>query len=202
MNSELLEEVLCSDEDLSELYVQTDKRVTEFLSRQTPNVEQANFRFPEKDKNTILQLCLISWFLPEIPRILLQENLKELRTPEFEVEKISLLTSKDWAVLTFSRKLSERDFFGNFLPNLRKRLRRVRFSVLYYSKAKRTIRRRGYRDKGTLRSSDHWRESFDWTFTAQQNQIEEDRDFKEAILLWNRRILLGHVKETRRETGC
>lgn len=57
------------------------------------------------------------------------------------------------------RKMSPEDYFGNFVPLVKRVTKRIRFVKVYQNnrnRVKRTQRKRGYDDKGTLRLSHQW----------------------------------------------
>jgi hypothetical protein len=74
-----------------------------------------------------------------------------------------------------SRELSERDFFGNFLPALEYTARGTHFIWSRPQRPRRKIRRRGYRDHGSAVPSERWKPRHDWTLTELQNSIEHRR---------------------------
>lgn len=143
-----------------------------------------------KSPKFLRDLAVISHFLPETLGFALrfsveQENEKFVRSEDIRL----LLLSKEFAVLYLSRKLSERDFFGNWKRKMRVTLQELSLVLRGPSFAKRTTRRRGYRDHGTLRPHHRWLPDSDWSLREKQLQIESDREFKSAAHNWNMKVL-------------
>jgi hypothetical protein len=92
--------------------------------------------------------------------------------------------NKTVCLMYLQSSMSDRDFFGNFLPLLRRVGQDLRLVYREPRKARRKIRRRGYSDHGTLRSSSEWKPKTDWSLTDLQNQIEEEREVDRDTLLF------------------
>lgn len=58
----------------------------------------------------------------------------------------------------------------------------LRFKYVHYHKSRRPVRRKGYKDHGTLRPKDHWIETHDVSFTEYQNRKEQERkDYQDLV---------------------
>jgi hypothetical protein len=184
LRSELI--ALGSDPKFSQLDEDLDRRMHGPL---TPNFE-VSFRIRTKSPKTLEKLAVISHFLPETLGFFLRFSVEQQNERFVKSEDLRLLLiSKEFSVLSLSRKLSERDFFGNWKREMVILLRELSFVLSGPPKARRTIRRRGYRDHGTLRPPHRWLPDSDWSFDAIQRQIEEDREFKAAVHDWNLKIV-------------
>lgn len=101
---------------------------------------------------------------------------KNLLFPELaaacSAKEVSLLM-----IVSSSIKYSDRKLFGAILNSNRveRVVNQVRLKLVYSGRVKRKIRHRGYRDHGTLRPSDHWSESSDWSLTEAQSLVEQKR---------------------------
>jgi hypothetical protein len=105
-------------------------------------------------------------------------------------------------IVCYSKKYTDRTFFGNILSadRVEQVVSRVRLRLVYPRRARRKIRHRGYRDHGSLRPSDQWSETSDWSFTEEQNEKEQKYDeylnlvdlFVHSAADW---VLKNHSKE-------
>jgi len=99
---------------------------------------------------------------------------KSLIFPELaaacSAKEVSLLV-----IVSFSKRYSDRKLFGGILDAARieRVVRLVQLKFIHPHRPRRTIRRRGYKDHGSKRPETEWSESFDWSFTEQQNELEE-----------------------------
>jgi len=58
----------------------------------------------------------------------------------------------------------------------------LKFKYVHYHKPRRPVRRKGYKDHGTLRPEDHWIEKHDVSFTEFQNRKEQERkDYQDLV---------------------
>ena len=124
-------------------------------------------------------MSILSWYLGDLRdpvRIELSQQLSRVSDEDMRI-KISLcLHSKVAALEVLRKSFHERDFFGNLLPEMKKLLSGLRVVQYDPNRPKRRIRRRGYRDHGTLRPlHEQHSAKYDWSFTTEQLQIEEDR---------------------------
>jgi hypothetical protein len=181
MEQQLFEKELTSviDEVLGPL--QLEQWIAENLPRMTPN-EEMRLKFSVRSERDLEVLQIISRYSGGVPGILIQEYLDSRPQPNL---RNILSLEKDMPLdrlgLYVSRNLSERDFFGNFLKRVKEILKTLRTTLWKPARARRIIRHRGYRDKGSLRPSHRWMETRDFSFTEKQNQIEEDRLYQEMV---------------------
>jgi hypothetical protein len=78
--------------------------------------------------------------------------------------------------LYLTERYSARELFGNILGNeLEVCLKNLRIFLRTKPRAKRKIRHRGYRDKGSLRLPHCWLPSSDFLLTEEMNSIERKR---------------------------
>lgn len=58
----------------------------------------------------------------------------------------------------------------------------LKFKYVHYHKPRRPVRRKGYKDHGTLRPEDRWIETHDVSFTEYQNRKEKERkDYQDLV---------------------
>ena len=142
-------------------------------------------------ENELRTLGILSWFIGD-PGWLLRNQL-ERKIPRLSTEgQISLkliLSSRYLAVEYILDNFSPRDFFGNLLKSARRLLGSMRIQLLRPRRAKRKIRRRGYRDHGTARLSDRWLPSSDSDLTELQNELEYQREVSEDTFQFLRGLL-------------
>lgn len=160
--------------------------IAENLPRLAPN-EEILLKTNCRTEGDLEILAVISRFCEEVPRFLILEYLDSRKKPnlKIEIEAIATMTFERMC-LYLSREFSERDFFGNFLPKVRRILASLRLTLWKPSRPKEKIRHRGYRDKGSQRPSDRWLPTSDWSFIEEQNKIEEDRFVEEMTLFFYR----------------
>jgi len=137
-------------------------------------------------KEVRMALALASWWLGDFGGLIRYELRKD---PEDDIQLT--LRAKSIGLEILSMQYSERDFFGNLLPKIRKVCSKLTFLRKQQKRARRIIRRRGYRDHGTLRPESSWFETSDWSFTQEQNQIEEKRSLREDTLAILEGFLMG-----------
>jgi hypothetical protein len=155
----------------------------------TPNDEiviNARYLVRSAKKEVRMALALASWWLGDFGGLIREELRKD---PEDDIQLT--LRAKSIGLEVLSQRYSERDFFGNLLPKMRKVCSKLTFLRRQQVQAHRTIRHRGYRDHGTLRPESSWFETSDWSFTEQQNQIEETRSLREDTLAILEGFLMG-----------
>lgn len=128
-----------------------------------------------------LHLAIIHWYLPKEALGLVHLELEE-SSHKFGTEKgiiaQTILSSEPEMVLLFletsSEFKNERDFFGFLLDELA--WEKYHFYTRSYRKPKRTIRRRGYNDKGSRRLPHQLPANVFVDWTKQNNEREEDQD--------------------------
>lgn len=136
------------------------------------------FDFPRK-LYQIRGLCIIVHYLPDILRyriiLDLEERIYKFSLKE-QLELKILLSSKENMIkfLFLTQKYSSHEIFGNIVNDGIKSLKVIRIRRKNLKIVK-PIRKRGYDDKGSLRSSDRWLPSFDISFIERQNQIEKEK---------------------------
>jgi len=96
-----------------------------------------------------------------------------------------LLKTPDLAFMYFylEHEYSLHEFFGNVLEAGGKAYKVMRLRVRKKGKVKKTGRRGGYRDHGSLRSGSEWLPSFDWSLTEIQNEKERKEDIYNQLLI-------------------
>lgn len=91
---------------------------------------------------------------------------------------LSILLKSKAHMLSYILESSEfknpREFFGTIM-NYKGKLEKWQLYTSHPKKAKTLTRKRGYRDHGSLKPSHKWTETHDWTFTKEQQEIEEKR---------------------------
>lgn len=118
-------------------------------------VFQNEFVITDKSRVNLMNLSILSWFMNEEDRILIQDALRDTIQEDLVVLEI-LLESKGSCFIWLSEnsKYHTRDFFGNVFT--KKKLERAFSTIrpiwLYTNRpVKEIVRRRGYKDKGTWR---------------------------------------------------
>lgn len=156
-------------------------------------------RFPTNKLQDLRGIAVLSYFVPEFLgwkiRFSLGEKLWQL-CPKDQLRLSSLLISKGTALVYLyeTTEFSSHEIFGNLfdrglfsLKNLQIRRRK--------SKYIRTKRRRGYNDKGTLRSPDRWLPRFDWSLNELQKEYERKTDLLCRVTLRLEKYLLQKYLE-------
>lgn len=149
----------------------------------TPNAETV-FKLRKVESNvSILALAYVSWFLSDEARCLLQLELWDKRLEPLAAQESLwlILNSKEDSNLWLS-SFGRREIYGTWLPRIEKVCRLAECHRLLPSKARRLVRRRGYRDHGSIRSITTWKPSSDWSFDEEQNRKELDDDFRNLVL--------------------
>lgn len=141
-------------------------------------VENYDLVLPRKF-NEVRNLCVIVHFINEdFLKWKLRLDL-ENKITKFDLKKqleLKLLLSSKEKMLTFlyeTNKYSSHEIFGNIIGISLQDLNKVKFSKRT-TKVRRTQRKRGYDDKGSLRPREKWLECFDWSFTELQNEKERN----------------------------
>lgn len=144
-------------------------------------LEHLNFRnFPRK-LYQIKGLCILIHYLEPEPLYYkflfkLEEEIKRYSLKEQRELKL-LLYSKEVCLkfLFHTKKYSSHEIFGNLINEGIKALRLIKFQRIN-TKVKKPQRKRGYHDRGSLRSSDRWLPTYDFTLTELQNKKELETD--------------------------
>jgi len=102
----------------------------------------------------------------------IEEGIKRYSLKE-QLELKILLSSKENCLkfLFLTERYSSHEIFGNLINEGIKSLKIIKFRRKIY-KINKPQRKRGYHDKGSLRSPDRWLPSYDYTLTELQNQKE------------------------------
>jgi hypothetical protein len=122
-------------------------------------------------------LALLSWYLGDLG-VLLRLDLDDWSSSWTSKERLEvslLCQSKTLALSALQRDHSERDFFGNSLVLLEKCAKKLRYLIRVPASPKNPVRRRGYRDHGTLRPETQWLPKSDYSLTELQNRLELSR---------------------------
>jgi hypothetical protein len=160
-----------------ELQESLDCRMRVLIS---PNFQFQSFHIPgdwwkEKD---LIYLAVFSWYLEDYQRCYLNVWLGDIWIqPESRPLMDLVLSSKEYALNWISETVHYRAFKGNVLEHLRIICRTIvpKSDPSTKGKVVRGQRKRGYQDHGTLRPSDRWSPSTDFSLTEEQNRIEAER---------------------------
>lgn len=116
---------------------------------------QNDFIITDRSLQNLIVLSILSWFMAEEDRILVQDSLQRHRQSDLVILEF-LLESKGSCELWLveNTMFHTRDFFGNIYneKTINRAFRSLRPRWAYVNRpVTRTIRRRGYKDKGTWR---------------------------------------------------
>lgn len=131
-----------------------------------------------RDLDDLIVLSIASWYLePEIG-ILIRLKISEMIRNNFDLSLVSFFLQNKGEMLCYlcdTQNFHTRDFFGNLVTESRfdKLIKLVKLEKRKTSKPSRTIRKRGYKDKGSLKRQ-HEYHSFA-SFTFEQNELELKR---------------------------
>jgi hypothetical protein len=135
-----------------------------------------------RDFRSLRALSIILWYLPEelkweILLVLESMPLNFLNFKQILEIKIYLAGKIEMQkFLYLTERYSARELFGNILGNeLEVCLKNLKIFLRTKPRAKRKIRHRGYRDKGSLRLPHCWLPSSDFLLTEEMNSIERKR---------------------------
>lgn len=180
--------------DKNQNYIQFKEQIESFLKKKTQTIEilrRAVVTSPTFLENfdivitgnkliSLRGLAVLSYYVPENLgwkiREKLELKLKKLNSKD-QLRLSSLLINEDCSLVYLyeTQEFSSHEIFGNLLREGLKALERIKIYRPKH-KVKRTQRKRGYDDKGSLRSSDRWLPSFDYTLTELQNELEKKSD--------------------------
>jgi hypothetical protein len=134
-------------------------------------------------------LLVASWFLPmDLGLLILGEidpKKPMLNYNEEQQLEIAILSYSKNICLSylFLSEIDSREFFGSILrSDLESAFKSLRIYWKVPSKARRKVRRKGYRDHGSRKPADRWTESFDYSFTERQNLKEKQLELFLATL--------------------
>ena len=172
-------------EELKPMLVLIQQRIQRTLRGPvTPNAETSFGIRKVRRFRDLESLAVLSWYIPEDFGVLLRLDL-ESKSYSSRKEKIQmnlLLTSKETMLTWLRQSRTDRSFFGNDVPRIKKLAQNLQFLTKFPRKPKKRIRRRGYRDHGSCRPESKWIESHDYSFTEEQNRIELQRSSLNATL--------------------
>lgn len=146
---------------------------------------------------TLRGLAVISYYVPELLgwkiREILEEKSKKLNFKD-QMRLQNLLISKESCLVYLfeTQEFTSHEIFGNLLREGLKELERIKVYIPKYKLVK-TQRKRGYDDKGSLRPSDRWLPSFDYSLTELQNEIEKKRYLQHRTKTYLENYLLEKV---------
>lgn len=153
----------------------------------SPNFLSENYLVLPYDLKGLLALAFASHLISQEIGVVLREDIREKRSKRFSPEDQALLELFLWncsymiLFLENSTLWHTREFFGNFVIEVNIRLGKLRFrkesNKVIYPK-----RKRGYHDHGSRVSDSKKLPKFDYTFTEEQNRIEEKRQSHEDTL--------------------
>lgn len=108
------------------------------------------------DSTDLLVLGIVSWYLPEEDGFLLRLELEEKIGNNLDLDWIRFVLNSKAEMLIFLQETSlwhTRDFFGNIITdnNLTRLAKLVKPKFKTKKPPRRLVRRRGYKDKGSLR---------------------------------------------------
>lgn len=133
-----------------------------------------------KDFKSLRSLAIALWEFPDFLHWRILLDLKEREQSQLnEKQKLELsilLSSKEicYFYLYQTERYSGREIFGNILGNeLRNSLKQLKIKKIRPKRPRRTIRHRGYRDKGSLRFDHQKLERYDFSFIEYQNKLEK-----------------------------
>lgn len=163
-----------------EKYVSRNLTVSSFLRPPvviTPTVpDDFKIIYPKKF-HQVEQLVLIHWFLPDSLKYRIHLDLRDQSFSNFnrkqQIQLRVMLESKEVCLAWFleTEELNSNEFWG--ILGLA-----CRITLDGYSEdkiIKRPQRKRGYDDKGGMKSEDKWLPKHDFSFTQTQNEIEKKR---------------------------
>lgn len=152
-----------------------------------PNFLSENYLVLPYKLRSIQALAFSSWWISEEIGVLLREEIRDRRVKSLNLEDQVLielfLESKELSIQFVNETTlwHSRDFFGNFLFEVNLRLSRLRFRRIS-TKVVYPKRKRGYHDHGSRVPDSKWLPKFDYSFTEEQNQIEEERQSQEDTI--------------------
>lgn len=149
--------------------------------------------FPVRTLKEKILLALLQWYFPEELSVQINLWLEEHWGPEHKDEKSVLNSSKSTALgwLLVQERWNEHDFFGNILKeeNVRNILKFKYLRSSFRRAPRRTIRRRGYNDKGTLRLP-HQTHYYDHRkFRSYEEQLEVETQQTEEIRILTQKVV-------------
>lgn len=197
--------------DKNQNYIQFSEQIESFLVKKTYTIEV--LRRAVIDSPTFLRdytvsikgnklislrgLAVISYYVPETLgwkiREILEEKSKKLNFKDQLRLQCLLISKESCLVYLFeTQEFSSHEIFGNLLREGLQELQRLKIYIPRYQLVK-AQRKRGYDDKGSLRPSDRWLPSHDYSLTALQNEIEKKHNLHNRIKIYLESYLLEKV---------
>lgn len=143
-----------------------------------------------RTKRELFWATVASWFLGDSGYLIREQITEKIGNSGDFIEVELALLSKSHMLLILQEISSARSFFGNDLKFLRQLVARMTIVVRSPRPGKQKIRRRGYRDHGTLVPNDRWLPRSDWSLNKIQEEIDLQRqanqdtlDFIEGFLI-------------------
>lgn len=197
--------------DKNQNYIQFSEQIESFLRKKTSTIEilrravidsptflqDYDIYVPDNKLITLRGLAVISYYVPMTLgwklRELLEEKAKKLNFKD-NLRLSSLLISKESCLVYLyeTQEFSSHEIFGNLLREGLKGLNRLKVFRPRH-KVKFPKRKRGYDDKGSLRSSDRWLPDSDYSLTELQMKIEKKTDLHLRTKLYLEKYLLEKV---------
>ena len=165
--------------------------LAERMPRMTPN-EELRLRSAVRGESQLEILAIISRLCPELPSWLIAEYVRVQRMPNLKVNILAALEMPKERVLEYTaRALSNRDFYGNFLPLVERILKSLRLTLWKPARARTRVRRRGHRDNTSRRTDTNWLPDRGDVFDKEQELIDEKRLHEEMLLFFFRGLSPG-----------
>ena len=149
-----------------------------------PNAQlKISFTKKIRYERAVLLAAIASWYLGDFGK-LLRVNLEEFNLHHCVSKKteIALCLSSKAAMLEVLSSLTPRSFYGNQLPDIINLAKNLYLHWQNPQRARRLVRRRGYRDHGTLIPRERWKPRNDWSLTELQSTIEAIRQEEQDTL--------------------
>lgn len=135
--------------------------------------------YPRKFRE-IRGLVIVHYYLPEILMWEVKMGLEDLNLNhlnEKQILEIRILLSSERNMIKYlylTDRYTSHEIFGNLVKDSYQAAKNLKaFPVS--TKVRRTLRKRGYSDKGSLRPRERWLPTHDYSLTALQNEIEKKR---------------------------
>lgn len=142
----------------------------------------------------LIRLGIISWYLPEEVKCVLQQDLRE-EIENFSIEdrflcEQILSTKAEMLIFLIETKLwHTKDFFGNIITEENKHLVQYLKVNKPRLKVRSPQRKRGYHDHGSKVEDHKWLPKSDWTLTEQHNLLEQRLSSAKDTLSFNQGFL-------------
>jgi len=138
-----------------------------------------------KDETNLIVLSILSWYIPPEIGVLVRFSIEELVRNNSDLLKVRLLLSSKAETILYLLETSiwhTRDFFGNVWTRkeILRALRSVSTTHKTRKRPKREVRKRGYKDHGTLRENHEIHNL--WLSTDEQLRIDKDRQSNEDTI--------------------